>query len=261
MPGPVAMLIHSTAQNAAALDEKFCIRRNGHIHIDLFNTPIQQLQFELSRCAMQARMWHASRIRTDLSGTQDIDRDAIRQALSKRDLEESRILKHCMSLSSWANEHLFQAGQALSPACQFCGNAKQTTKHLLYECPALDKTREEARVSLLGAAQLGDLPTSLQPGLPPITACAYDNAFWGTDWRELAKPSPELGCFNCDKPFSNNQLKDILDNVCFRLIGSEVWPLTLCQVLVVLFRIVLCDWELFKTQSGWKSKKIGFYAP
>ena len=29
MPGPVAMLIHSTAQNAAALDGRFCIRRNG----------------------------------------------------------------------------------------------------------------------------------------------------------------------------------------------------------------------------------------
>ena len=214
MPGPVAMLIYSTAQNAAALDENFNIRRNGHLHIDLINTPIQQLQFELSRCAEQAPMWHASRIRTALSGIQGIDRDAIRQALAKRDLKESRILKHCMSVSSWANEHLFQAGQAGSLACQFCGHPKQT-RHLIHERPALDKTREEARVSLLGAAQLGDLLMPLQLGLPPIMACAYDNAFWGTDWRELAKPSPELGCFNCDKPFSNKQLKDILDNVCF----------------------------------------------
>jgi hypothetical protein len=216
LQGPIALLAYSTAQIAGALDADFRVRRKQYLHVDLFNTPIQQLRVELSTCAVQARMQHVSRTRSDLSDIGDIDRDALAAALSKRDAEESRILKHCLSLSSWSNDKLFEAGQATSPACQFCGHGAQTTRHLLYECPSLAIQREEARVKFLGAGfDLGDLPKPLQLGLPPKMACTYDNTFWGTDWRDAKQPIPEIGCFNRGKDFGNRQLRDVLDRLIY----------------------------------------------
>ena len=180
--GPVALSLFSVSQSAAALDRNFRIHRHDCQPVDLFNMPHQCVKAQLSDIAAQARLGWAATTREHLLGVGDIDRAVLQQALSHRNAEECRILKHSMSLSSWANDKLCEAGFVASPRCELCGHENQTTMHLLHHCPALEMARKQAKEQHIPDVNLDDLPPPLRLGIPLAMACTSENTFWGTEW-------------------------------------------------------------------------------
>ena len=166
MRGPIALLLYSIGKTAATMDSEFRIHRGKHKPIEVTHMPYQQLAPQVSSLAAEARMEWASTSRADLKSIGDIYREALTKALRGRPTEDQRILKHSISLSSWSNQQLYEACQSKSKACELCGCQTQTTRHLIYDCPALNDSRAEASKCLPGV-NLKDLPNALQIGLPP----------------------------------------------------------------------------------------------
>ena len=195
MRGPIALLLFSIGQTAATMDSEFRIHRGNHKPIEVTHMPYQQLAPQISSLAAEARMEWASTTRADLKNIGDIDREALTKALRGRPTGDQRILKHSISLSSWSNEKLFEAGQSNSKACELCGCPTQTTRHLIYDCPALKDSRVEACKCLPGV-NLNDIPNALQIGLPPAMGTDYEATFWGVPWTDCAAPTQAIGCFD-----------------------------------------------------------------
>ena len=128
----------------------------------------------------------ASSTREILIGVTDIDREVLRLALKKRDdAEERRILKYYLSLSSWSNDKLCQAGFLESPKCELCGDPNQTMMHLLHHCSALKEARQlaQARIPQINIA---DLPQPLQVGIPlPILPFTQMRAKYPLNWNPI----------------------------------------------------------------------------
>ena len=212
--GPVALMLYSVGQVDATMDADFRIHTHHQQPMELLSMPFQQVKPQITNLAVEARTRWVATTRSDLVGLKDLDREALKMALKKRKGDDLRILKHSISLSSWANDKLYDAGQSKTRACELCGTCDtQTTRHLLYHCtcPALVQAREEATLCLKGAS-IKDIPYSLQVGLPPIMATRYDDSFWGTPWQQCTKPDYNIGCFdpNCS---AASQTRDQLNNL------------------------------------------------
>ena len=93
--------------------------------LDFIHMPFQRHKALLEDVAVQARMSWTAHTRQHLQGVGDIDREVLRQVLAKRSDEDCRILKHTITLASWANDKLCEAGFADSPRCELCGQTVQ----------------------------------------------------------------------------------------------------------------------------------------
>ena len=102
--------------------------------------------------------------------------------------------KENLSLSSWSNDKLCQAGFLESPKCELCGDPNQTMMHLLHHCSALKEARQLAQAHI-PQINIADLPQPLQVGIPLPIMCNCQDTFWGSDWSQLVNPSELLGCF------------------------------------------------------------------
>ena len=114
----------------------------------MLNVPYQTLRSQLEQVAVEARTGWVATTREHLEGVGDMDRVVMTKALDKRSYDEKRVLKHFMSLASWSNDKLCEAGFVPSPECELCGHERQTTIHLLYECPAVKCAREQAEAHI-----------------------------------------------------------------------------------------------------------------
>ena len=155
--GPIALILFSVNQAASALDRDFRLHRFGHDPLDVLNVPHQTLRAQLEQVAVEARTSWVATTREHLEGVGDIDRVVMTKALDKRSESEKRVLKHFMSLASWSNDKLCEAGFLSSPRCELCGHERQTTIHLLYECPALECQRTQA-MAYIPQINIKDLP-------------------------------------------------------------------------------------------------------
>ena len=144
-----------------------------------------------------------------MRGVGDIDREALRGAIKIRNDEDSRILNHRLSLASWSNAKLFEAGFRDNPSCELCGCSKQTTLHLLHECPALAAPRQSAMRDYLPDVNIEDLPVPLQLGIPLAMTFTCDHTFWGSPAGDLQKPSHDMGCYHSGRIIH----KDVVDSV------------------------------------------------
>ena len=218
MWGPIGLMLYSIHLVAGATDSQFRLHQHGLAPVDILNMPHQQVVPTLSTIATDARMEYAKTQRSDLQAFSEIDREVLQGALKGRDEEDTRILKHCMSLSAWANDKLFEAGQAMSRACELCDCAVQTTMHLLHECPALHSSRQEA-CAKAGNINMHDIPRALKLGIPPIMCVSCDDTFWGTPWQQLHSPEAHLGCFGCGSDV-HKCIKDHIDRIPDRTISA-----------------------------------------
>ena len=120
----------------------------------------------------------------------------LKQSIKDRKGDEDRIPRRFLTLSSWPNSKLYEAGQVDSAKCDFCEDPCQTTHHLVYECPGLSSQRDVASKHVQNI-DLRDIPLALQNGLPPALAATGEHTFWGRRWTEVYKPLAKLGCHHC----------------------------------------------------------------
>ena len=193
--GPFSLVLFSVSQVAGALDRNLRLHRYNQDPLDLVHMPYQLHKAQLEDVAVQARMSWTANTRQHLHGVGDIDRVVLRQVLAKRNDEDRRILNHTITLASWANDKLCEAGFVDSPRCELCGHDNQTTMHLLHICPALAEARKVAQANIPNI-NINDLPPPIQLGIPLAMACTSENTFWGSEWSQLQTPSNEMGCFN-----------------------------------------------------------------
>ena len=123
----------------------------------------------------------------------ELDREVLKKSFEGRDTSEIPSLHYHLSLSSWANQKLYEAGVCESPARDLCGCVSQTTTHLMCDCPALDDARRQGQ-ELLGEVAFVDLPACLQRGLPPALALTCERTFWGQDPKSFSTGQAQMGC-------------------------------------------------------------------
>ena len=177
------------------IDSYFNVQFEDGGNLDIINIPSQHVNGMLEHRATDARLRWAATIRKDLKYTESLDREVLRGATKGRDMEEARILKHYMSLASWDNDKLYDAGQVDSRECELCGHHTRTHEHLMKYCPALKQERAEADDLCVGFC-MNDMPHHLSMGLPPVMSACIEDTFWGTPWRQLAKLTEAMGCFS-----------------------------------------------------------------
>ena len=138
------MMLHSIHQVNGQVDPFYNMLSHNGASLDILNTPAQLLQTTFAQEAVDARWRWTCTTRSELAATPPIDREILQKMGKGRSDEDKRILRHCLSSSSWDNSRLFNVGQAESPVCDLCGYHTQTHYHLLYDCPALETQRRSA---------------------------------------------------------------------------------------------------------------------
>ena len=138
--GPIALLLHSMHQVNGTIDSYFNVQFEDGGNLDIINIPSQHVNGMFEHRATDARLRWAATIRKDLKYTESLDREVLRGATKGRDMEEARILKHYMSLASWDNDKLYDAGQVDSRECEVCGHHTRTHEHLMKYCTKAGKS-------------------------------------------------------------------------------------------------------------------------
>ena len=115
----------------AQLHTDFTVHKHQEQPINLINIPYNHIQPTMHKLTAQARTQAHKDNRHENQGLEEIDKEITSNAVKHMEASERSFVDRFRRGGGWSAANLVYTGAVGEQACKFCGNAKQTTEHLV----------------------------------------------------------------------------------------------------------------------------------
>ncbi len=196
--GPIALLMYSLKQNDATLTNDLHIAKNTEPSIDVWHLPWQHLEKAIEEAAATARIKTASAERQHMQGLEEIDAEAHKRVLHSLGPKERTVFNHITTGAAWSEQHKHDIGLS-DGKCQLCNENATDMAHVLWECPQVNKHRQNKNLIDL---DINILPVYIKHGLAKAMSVNTQGYFWGQKPTEDPMPNT-TSCKATGLPSSN----------------------------------------------------------